>query len=109
MQKTIKEVAEKGYYYSEEVLRIIMEQIRSKEKPKASFDVKLTAREKEVLQLICEQYTAQEIGKKLFISRRTVEGHRNNLLLKLNCRNIAGLVVFALQKELVKIDPSQFW
>jgi DNA-binding CsgD family transcriptional regulator len=60
-----------------------------------------------VLQLICEQDTAPEIVKKLFIRSRTVDGHRNNLLLKLNCRNVAGLVVFALQNEVVK-TPLQY-
>jgi DNA-binding CsgD family transcriptional regulator len=56
-----------------------------------------------VLQLICDQKTTIEIGEKLFISPRTVEGHRNNLLLKTESRNIAGLVVFAIQNEIVSI------
>ena len=109
MEMTIKKVAEKGYYYNERVLEIITENIRTKQKPKASFDIQLTPREEEVLQLICKQYTAQEIADKLYISPRTVEGHRNNLLTKLNCKNIAGLVIFAIQNQLVKIEPSQFW
>jgi len=109
MEMTIQKVAEKGYYYSEQVLKIITENLRTKQKPKASFTIQLTSREKEILQLICEQNTAKEIADKLHISRRTVEGHRNNLLLKFNCRNIAGLVVFAIQNQLVKVEPSQFW
>jgi DNA-binding CsgD family transcriptional regulator len=56
-----------------------------------------------VLQLICDQKTTIEIGEKLFISPRTVEGHRNNLLLKTESRNIAGLVVFAIQNEIASI------
>lgn len=63
----------------------------------------LTEREIEVLELICKEYTAKEIGEKLFISYRTVEGHRKNLLSKLNVRNTAGLVVFAIKNEIVKI------
>ena len=105
--ETIKAVYENGFYYNSEVLSIIRENIISKKKPKAKFSIELTSREKEVLQLICEQYTAPEIAEKLFISPRTVDGHRNNLLLKLNCRNVAGLVVFALQHEVVKI-PLQY-
>jgi DNA-binding NarL/FixJ family response regulator len=100
---TIESVYENGFYYNNEVLTIIRENIISKKKPKAQFSLELTNREKEVLQLICEQHTAPEIAEKLFISARTVDGHRNNLLLKLNCRNVAGLVVFALQHELVNI------
>jgi DNA-binding NarL/FixJ family response regulator len=100
---TIESVYENGFYYNNEVLTIIRENIISKKKPKAQFSLELTNREKEVLQLICEQHTAPEIAEKLFISARTVDGHRNNLLLKLNCRNVAGLVVLALQHELVNI------
>src|SRR3970282_800551 len=54
----------------------------------------------ELLQLICEQKTTAEIGEKLFISPRTVEGHRNNLLLKTESKNSAGLVVYAIQNEI---------
>jgi DNA-binding NarL/FixJ family response regulator len=109
MEETIQTVANKGFHYNDEVMKVITENMRTKKKPKANFNNNLTTRELEVLQLICEQLTAQEIADKLFISRRTVEGHRNNLLMKLNCRNIAGLVVYALQNELVKINPAQFW
>lgn len=66
-------------------------------------------REKELLQLICEQHTNAEIAKKLYISTRTVDGHRNNMLQKFNCKNTAGLVAFAIQQGLIKIDPSHFW
>ena len=65
---------------------------------KAQFSLNLTEREREVLQLICEQYSATEIAARLYISSRTVDGHRNNLLLKLDCKNVAGLVVVAMQK-----------
>jgi len=101
--ETIDAVFKNGFYYNSEVLAIIRENIISKKKPKAQFSLDLTAREKEVLQLICEQYTASEIAERLFISPRTVDGHRNNLLLKLDCKNVAGLVVFALQHEIVNI------
>ena len=68
----------------------------------------LSKRELEVLQLICEQYTTSEIAEKLHISPRTVEGHRKKLLFKLGCRNTAGLVVYALQKQLVNMPISTF-
>ncbi|MEM6722331.1 MAG: response regulator transcription factor [Bacteroidota bacterium] len=101
--ETIEEVYKKGFHYNDEVMAIIRENIISKKKPKAQFSVQLTNREKEVLKLICEQYTAPEIAKKLFISARTVDGHRNNLLAKLNCRNVAGLVVYVLQNQLIDL------
>lgn len=102
---TINEVAEKGFYYSDYVLNIIQKDIVSNKKTKCSFDSNfITSRELEVLQLICKQKSTVEIGEKLFISPRTVEGHRNNLLMKTESKNIAGLVVFAIQHELVSLD-----
>lgn len=100
---TIFSVHTKGFHYNDEVLSIIRENLISKSKPKIEFSLQLSNREQEVLQLICEQYTASEIADKLFISPRTVDGHRNNLLLKLDCKNVAGLVVFALQHKIVEI------
>jgi DNA-binding NarL/FixJ family response regulator len=110
MEQTIRGVVEKGFYYNEAVMSIVRENLMSKKKPALpGFEIALTKREKEVLQLICEQYTNAEIADKLFISTRTVEGHRNNLLQKLNCRNTAGLVAVAIRRELITIDPSGFW
>lgn len=67
--------------------------------------VELTAREKEVLKLICQELTNQEIADRLFVSVRTIEGHRNNLLLKTGCRNTAGLVMFAIRHGLTQLLP----
>lgn len=106
---TIRNVSENGFHYNKDVWGIIQENMSKKQKVKPSFMPSLTKRETEILQLICEQQTASEIANKLFISRRTVEGHRNNLLQKLNCRNIAGLVAYAIQNQLVKVSPQQFW
>lgn len=108
---TIREVYRKGFSYNQFVLEVMhdnMEQ-RSKTKTGASFDVELTVREREILQLICEEYTTPEIAEKLYISPRTVDGHRNNLLEKLDCKNVAGLVVYAIQHQLVKISPETYW
>lgn len=108
--ETIRAVHAKGFHYNELVLEVIRENLVQKNvpKPKTPFDPELTNREKEVLQLICEQFTTAEIAEKLFISHRTVDGHRNNLLSKLGCRNTAGLVVYAIQSELIKFDPFGF-
>ncbi|HPF50120.1 MAG TPA: response regulator transcription factor [Draconibacterium sp.] len=62
-----------------------------------------TERELEILQLICEQFTATEIAEKLLISARTAEGHRRKLLEKSKSKNMAGLVVFAIKNKLVVI------
>ncbi len=61
----------------------------------------LTEREIEILRLVAEGYSNKEIGEKLFISHRTVDTHRTNLMKKLDVRNIAGLIRFGLKNGLV--------
>jgi two-component system response regulator NreC len=60
-----------------------------------------TDREKEVIRLICRQHTAQEIGNLLFLSKRTVEGYRTRILEKMEVKNTAGVVIFALKHHLI--------
>ncbi len=60
-----------------------------------------TDREKDIIRLICRQNTAQEIGKLLFLSKRTVEGYRTRILEKMEVKNTAGVVVFALKHNLI--------
>lgn len=102
---TINEVANNGFYYNDAVLQVINE--CATQLPKynnLSLEENfLTSREKEVLKLICKQFNTQEIADKIFISPRTVEGHRTNLLLKTECKNIAGLVVYAIQNKIIDI------
>ena len=99
---TIQEVDTKGFYYDDYVLQIIKEgSLNGNVSKKGLESNNLTSREVEVLQLICEQKTTAEIAELLFISPRTVDGHRNNLLLKTESKNIAGLVVFAIQNRIV--------
>jgi DNA-binding CsgD family transcriptional regulator len=64
----------------------------------------LSPREKEILQLIAEEYTSAEIAKMLFISEKTVEKHRAKMMEKLNVRNLAGLVRLAVKYHLVDVD-----
>ncbi|MFQ6602464.1 response regulator [Flavobacterium sp. C3NV] len=98
---TINQVAKKGFYYSENVLKTIQDTIISTKNSKGNLETSfLSPREIEILQLICLQKTTTEIAEHLYLSPRTVEGHRNNLLLKTESRNIAGLVVYAIQNEI---------
>lgn len=60
----------------------------------------LSKREIEVLKLICDEYTSQEIADKLFISKRTVEGHRQKVIDKIGAKNTVGLVVYAITNKL---------
>lgn len=102
MITTINQVIEKGFYYNEEVLNVIQDNLITNNRKNIFFeDIILTKREREILELICYQNSTQQIADKLFISPRTVEGHRNNLLLKTDSQNSAGLVVFAIQNKIV--------
>ena len=102
---TINEVALKGFYYTDYVMKIIQDDVLTNKKTKSNFDSNfLSPREIEVLKLICTQKSTVEIAEQLFISPRTVEGHRNNLLLKTESRNIAGLVVYAVQNEIIVLN-----
>lgn len=105
MIKTINEVSNKGFYYSESVMEVIHQNVLSSGNSKTVLDDDfLTVREKEVLELICKQHSSSEIADKLCLSARTVDGHRNNLLLKTQSKNVAGLVIFAIQNKIVTLD-----
>ena len=94
--------AKNGFYFSERVSKVVLQGLANKKKVKPIFrnQVRLTKRELQVLQLICEEQTNNEIGEQLFLSPRTIEGYRNRLLEKTGVRNTAGLVVFAIRNEL---------
>lgn len=98
----IKNVYEGGTYYSPEVTNIILNNIR-RVKPVASkvvSEMPLTEREKEVLHLIIKEKSNKEIADQLFISVRTVDAHKRNLLDKTGSKNVAGLVLYAIDRRL---------
>lgn len=108
---TIKEVYNKGFFYNDKVMKMIHENLLSSsgKKIRSDLDKKLLSkREIEVLELICAEYTTNEIAEKLYISPRTVDGHRNNLLLKTGSKNVAGLVIYGIQKKLIELSSSDF-
>ncbi|NOQ72195.1 MAG: response regulator [Crocinitomix sp.] len=101
----IKEVKQRGYYFNPEQLEIIRDQLSSKfPKPVLEIENILSEREIDVLKLLCQQKTAKEIGEKLFITKRTVEGHKNNLFVKTGAKNVAGLVIYAVQNGIINAD-----
>lgn len=105
MIRAINVVAEGNTYYSSKVSNKIIEQLSAKKKAKkissSIEDMPLTDREIEVLHLISEEYSNPEIAKKLFISIRTVDTHRRNLLDKIGVKNTVGLVKYAIKKGLI--------
>ena len=107
MLTAIRSVAKGDSYFSREVSAILIEHLN---KPRAAkkriADIPLSARELEVLTLIVQENSNPEIAEKLFISIRTVDTHRRNLLEKLGVKNTAGLVKYALQKGLIEQDET---
>jgi DNA-binding NarL/FixJ family response regulator len=93
-------VRQKGSYINERTLKALQHTMGKKHRP-AKPDLQITRREEEILQLVCQQYTAEEIAQKLFISVKTVNGHRNNLLQKTGSRNVTGLVLYAIRNNIV--------
>lgn len=102
LEIAIRTVFDKGAYFNERVSMSLLVGLKNKGQ-KPSLVVELTPREKEVLTLICQEFTTLEIGEKLFISERTVEGHRKNLCSKLAVRNTAGLVKKAMIMNLIDV------
>ncbi|MGF7231967.1 response regulator transcription factor [Arachidicoccus sp.] len=101
----IKMVHHSGFYLNEQVLKVMQNASVRKQEIKSidGISIDLSSREREILELICREYNNAEIGEKLFISPRTVEGHRNNLLAKSGCRNTAGLVLFAVKSHIYNV------
>ncbi|MBK6996338.1 MAG: response regulator transcription factor [Lewinellaceae bacterium] len=100
----VQAVYEKGFYFNESVLRAIHSGMAHKHEKSYNPNSPLTTREKEILELVCQELTTTEIAEKLFLSVRTVDGHRNNLLEKTGARNTAGLVIYALRHDLFKFN-----
>ncbi|MBK8448917.1 MAG: response regulator transcription factor [Saprospiraceae bacterium] len=98
LQEAIKSVASGENYFSHEVANVLLQK---RPKDQSSLLTHLTDREIEILKLIAEGFSSTEIGTKLFISPRTVDTHRNNLIQKLNVNGIVGLVKFAFQNKLI--------
>jgi DNA-binding NarL/FixJ family response regulator len=105
LEKAITTVVTHDYYFNENTIRAMHNHVQGK-RQRISLQPadEVTNREKETLQLICKEFTTPGIAEKLFISEHTVDGHRNNLLMKTGCRNTAGLVLFAIKYNLFDIN-----
>ncbi|MCR9249423.1 MAG: response regulator transcription factor [bacterium] len=103
MLSAIKTVAKGDTYFSNQVSSKILQHLTNPGSSKKKSDgIPLTEREIEVLRLIADEYSNPEIAEKLFISIRTVDTHRRNLLDKLGVKNTAGLVKYAITKGLLE-------
>ena len=95
--KAIHSVHDGGIYFSDEVGQALKEYQRSS---KIEIPI-LSRREKEILALIAEGYTSPQIAEKIYVSPHTVDTHRKNLLTKLDVKNTATLIKFAIENKLI--------
>ncbi|MEM7574765.1 MAG: response regulator transcription factor [Bacteroidota bacterium] len=102
--RAVEQVMRDGMFFRDYVSKALLKGNQRQTKTRSSDALlrpKISERELEVLQLICQEYTSQEIAKKLFISVRTIDGHRRSLQEKTGAKNIAGLVLYAVNNDLV--------
>ncbi len=103
----IQTVHKSGFYFNEAVMNAMRNGLVNKTpqlRNLSNVAIDLTDRELEVLRLICKELTNAEIAEQLYISARTVDGHRNNLLAKTGSRNTAGLVLYAVSHNLIDVS-----
>ncbi|MBQ3635569.1 MAG: response regulator transcription factor [Bacteroidales bacterium] len=98
VEMAIEAVKNGEFYFSQELLQQMVFQ-----SPNSDIDIELSAREQGVLTEICNGLSNQDIADKLFISKRTVEKHRANIMIKTGCGNTASLVVYAIRNGLYRI------
>ena len=101
VREAILTVVKGGSYFSQELLYHVIQKFKHREQETKSAN--LSKREKEILAKICEGLSNQEIADNLFISKRTVDKHRANLLGKTNSKNTASLILFAIKNKLIEI------
>ncbi len=101
VNEAIHTVNKGGSYFSQELLYHVIQRIKHRENENKS--ASLSRREKEILTKICEGMSNQEIAEALFISKRTVDKHRANLLGKTSSKNTASLILYAIKNKLIEI------
>jgi DNA-binding NarL/FixJ family response regulator len=103
IKKAIVEVMARGYYLNNFVNKVLLKKshARTKSIPSLSNEVVIRDKEREVLRLLCMEFTATEIAQKMEISPRTVEAIKDRMMERYNVKNTAGLVFFAVKNNLI--------
>jgi len=100
---SIKKVANGENCFSNDLLLSIVKDINQIQNRSANNIENLSEREIEILKLVCQGQSNQEIAETLFISKRTVDKHRSNIMEKTGCKNTASLVMFAIKNSLIQV------
>ena len=98
LAKALEKIAEGGIYFSKDVVEELQ---RANQRKKHSQEAHLTDREIEIIRLIEKEYNNKQIAEVLFISERTVETHRKNILRKTHTSTVIGLVKYAYEYKLI--------
>ncbi|MEO7800593.1 MAG: response regulator transcription factor [Ginsengibacter sp.] len=103
IKKAISDVMRTGFYLNNFVNKILIKKNYSKQKfnPSLNSEIVISEREKEVLTLVCMEYTAQEIAQKMDISARTVEAIKDRLMERFGVKNSVGLVFYSMKNSLI--------
>ena len=103
--KAILEVGNGGEYYAASVKETLLKALHERGKGGDNLQKEeLTNREKEILAMICQEMSTEQIAQKLFVSPLTINNHRRNILLKTKAKNVAGLVFYALKHGIYKLE-----
>ncbi|MBL0357979.1 MAG: response regulator transcription factor [Chitinophagaceae bacterium] len=104
IRKAVMEVMRTGFYLNPFVNKVLIKKNYSKQKfnPSLSTEVVISDREKEVLTLVCMEFTAVEIARKMDISARTVEAIKDRLMERFGVKNSVGLVFYAMKNQLIE-------
>lgn len=103
IKRAITDVMRTGFYLNPFVNKVLIKKNYSKQKfnPSLTSEVVLSEREKEVLTLVCMEFTASEIAQKMSISARTVEAIKDRLMERFGVKNSVGLVFYAMKNQLI--------
>jgi DNA-binding NarL/FixJ family response regulator len=101
--EAVQSVSEGGSYFSSSLLDSLSHSIKAGSVAMIDEHDRLSERELEILVCICQGLSTQEIADKLFISKRTVDKHRANILEKSGCKNSASLVVYAIKNGFIEL------
>jgi DNA-binding NarL/FixJ family response regulator len=99
MFEAISNILNGKTYYEREVLNLAINKVKADKRSEALL-IKLSDRELEVLKLIIKEFTSKEIADKLFISKQTVDTHRNHIMQKTKAKNLVGLIKYAIRAGL---------
>lgn len=106
LEAAIRSLYTHGYYFGSELGSVLREAILWDKKnvvEKVNLNHKLSDRELEIIGLMCKEMSSEEIGTQLFISGRSVEAHRRNIMEKTSSQNVIGIILYVLKRKLINL------